>query len=393
MPCRRPGSRRTTTSAQAGGAQVGSVQAGAAWDSPARLRAGAARRVLSGAALAGWLALAPAVMPAPARAAGVSLSETGSTLMLPLLQGWAQGYAKVATDVQVATAGTGSGAGIAGAEDGSVQLGASDAYMSDLDLQHHPGVLNIPLAISAQVVTYNLPGVAGLKLSGPVLAGIYAGSIRDWSAPQITALNPGVSLPQHAIVPIRRSDASGDTFLFTQFLTFSTPAWEDGPGFGLTVAWPDVPGGLTAGSNDAMVQTLGKTPFGVAYVGASLEDAVAAAKLGTAQLQNESGRFVLPTPETVTEAAAALTPRTPPDQRLTLAFAPGDGAYPLINYEYAVVRARQADPAQAAALRNFLLWCVAPGQGTAAGYLDPVHFIALPTAIRALSETQIAKIQ
>ena len=344
--------------------------------------------VVAGTALVACLVLRPGT----GRAADLTLTEGGSTLMLPLLQGWAEGYARV-SGVHLATAGTGSGAGIAAAEDGTVQLGASDAYMSDVEVQQHPGVLNIPLAISAQVLAYNLPGLAApLRLSGPVLAGIYAGDIRDWSDPAIAALNPGVALPRHAIAAIRRADASGDTFLFTQFLSFSTPHWEDGPGYGVTVAWADAAGAPTATGNAGMVQVLSRTPYGLAYVGASLEDALAQSGLGTASLQNEAGRFVLPTPATIEAAAAALTPRTPADQRLTLAYAPGEDAYPLINYEYAVVRSQQRDPAQAAALRNFLLWSIAPGQGTAAGYLDPVHFIGLPTAIRALSELQIAKI-
>ena len=148
----------------------------------------------------------------------------------------------------------------------------------------------------------------------------------------------------------------------------------------------------TAAGNDGMVQALAQTPYGVAYVGASYASDAAAKKLTTALLQNEAGNFVSATPASVTEAAAALTPRTPPDERLTLAFAPGAQAYPLINYEYAMIRVQQANPAQAQALRDFLLWTVTPGQGSDPAYLDQGHFIALPTSIRALSESQIAKI-
>ncbi len=331
--------------------------------------------------------------PPLAHAAGATLTETGSTLMLPLLQAWAEGYGKVSEDVKVTTAGTGSGAGIAAAIEGTAQIGASDAYMSDVEVMQHPGVLNIPLAISAQTVSYNLPDFSGpLKLSGPVLAGIYTGTISDWSDSQIAALNPGAALPHHAIVPIRRDDASGDTFIFTQFLSFSTPGWETGPGFGTTVSWPSAPGMLTAQGNDGMVQSLAKTPYGIAYVAASFADQIASAKLGVAQLLNQSGKFVLPTQDAIMAAAAALTPRTPPDQRLTLVFAPGDTSYPLINYDYAIVRTQQASPDQAAALRDFLIWTVTPGEGSSSAYLDPGHFIALPTSIRALSETQIAKL-
>jgi phosphate transport system substrate-binding protein len=332
--------------------------------------------------------------PGPASAAQLDLVETGSTLMAPLLKLWTQAYQTVAPDVHVATAGTDSGAGIAAAIDGTAQIGASDAYMSDVEMLRHPDILNIPLAISAQVVLTNLPDVAApLRLSGPVLAGIYSGTITDWSDPRIAALNPGVTLPHHTIVPIRRSDTSGDTFLFTQFLTFSTPDWESGPGYGTSVSWPQVAATKAVAGNDGMVQTLAQTPYGVAYVGASYADAAADKKLTVALLRNEAGNFVAPTPADVTEAAARLTPRTPADERLTLAFAPGADAYPLINYEYAIVRQVQPNPAQAQALRDFLLWSITPGQGDDPKYLAQGHFIALPTSIRALSESQIAKIR
>jgi phosphate transport system substrate-binding protein len=328
-----------------------------------------------------------------ARAASQQLTETGSTLMLPLMQRWAEAYGEVSPDTHVATAGTDSGAGIAAAIDGSAQVGASDAYMSDVDVARHPGILNIPLAISAQTVNYNLAGLTkSLRMSGPVLASIYAGSIRDWSDPAIAALNPGTTLPHHLIVPIHRSDASGDTFIFTQFLSFSAAQWDRGPGFGTLIRWPDLPGALTATGNPGMVQTLSHTPYGVAYIGGSFADDIAKAELGTAELQNDDGKFVLPKPNTITAAAAALTPRTPADERLTLVLAPGGDSYPLINYEYAIVRVAQPNAATAEALRNFLLWTVTPGQGADPSYLSPLHFIPLPPSIQALSTYQIAKI-
>jgi phosphate transport system substrate-binding protein len=340
------------------------------------------------------LTIAGAAGGRAARAADATLSETGSTLMLPLMRHWADGYRAASEGVTLTTAGTGSGAGIAAAEDGSAAIGASDAYMSDVEIMRHPGTLNIPLAISAQTVTYNLPGItAPLRLTGPVLAAIYAGSITDWGDPRIAAANPGVALPHHPIVPVRRADSAGDTFIFTQFLTFSTPDWEAGPGFGTTIAWPAVPGMLTATGNDGMVQALAHTPYAIGYVGISFAGRTAEAGLGNAALLNEAGAFVLPDARTVQEAAAALTPRTPPDERLTLAFAPGAASYPLINYEYAIVRAHQPNAAQAKAIRDFLLWAVTPSGGNADAYLKPVRFIALPTAIRALSETQISTIR
>jgi phosphate transport system substrate-binding protein len=344
-------------------------------------------------ALSALVALMFVCAPVMAWAVGLTLTETGSTLMQPLLESWAQTYAKVAPDVQLVTAGSDSGEGVAAVIRGAVLIGASDAYMSDLQMARNPGLLNIPLAISAQTVNYNLPNLTEpLKLSGPVLAGIYAGTIHDWSDPAIAALNPGAALPHSPIVPIRRTDASGDTFIFTQFLSFSTPDWEDGPGFGVSIVWPKVDGVREATGNAGMLQMLAQTPGGIAYIGGSFTDQVVKSGLGTAALQNQDGKFVLPTASTVRAAAAALTPRTPTDERLSLAFAPGPESYPIINYEYAIVRAVQADPAQAAALRDFLLWAITPEKGSAPAYHDPVHFIALPIAIRGLSEEQIAKI-
>jgi len=342
------------------------------------------------------LAMACVLVPASRpHAADLALAETGSTLILPLFNSWVAAYAPHTPSLRMTSAGTGSGAGIAAAIAGQVQIGTSDAYMSDQEAMANHDVLNIPLVISAQTVNYNLPGLHGisLKLSGPVLAGIYSGAVRNWDDPQIAALNPGTRLPHHAIVPIRRGDASGDSFVFTQFLTFSTPDWETRIGYGTTVKWPPVPGSLTASGNSQMVQTCARTPYSIAYIGASFAAEIAKAGLGTAMLQNEDGKFVLPTPATISAAAAALTPRTPADERLTLVFAPGAQSYPLINYEYAIVSSRQPSAQLATALRDFLLWCIAPDGGSAAHFLDPVHFIALPTAIRAKSELQIAAIQ
>jgi phosphate transport system substrate-binding protein len=336
-----------------------------------------------------------------AAAQSVTVAETGSTLIYPLFNAWIAAYSKIDPNVHMTAGATGSGAGIAQAIAKQVQIGTSDAYMSDNQAMANPHILNIPLAISAQTVTANLPELKGstLKLSGPVLVDIYSGKIRDWDAQPIADMNRGVQLPHHAIVPVRRADSSGDTFVFTQFLSFSTSSgdspssWENKIGYGTTVKWPSVPGILTVSSNQEMLQTIARTPYAVGYLGGSFEADANKAGLITAMLQNQDGKFLLPTAATITAAAAELTPRTPPDERLTLVFAPGPNSYPLINYEYAVVSERQPDPQVAAAISNFLLWCISPQGGSAASFLAPVNFIALPTSIRARSEIQIAKIQ
>ena len=177
-----------------------------------------------------------------AHAADITLKETGSTLLFPLFQAWIAGYKSVAPDIDLTAAATGSSAGNQAAIAGSVRIGASDAYLSDEVAARHPNILDIPLAISAEAINYNLPGLNGanLKLDGPTIAAIYSGAVTTWDDPAIKAMNPGVTLPHQTIIPVRRADGSGTTFVFTQFLDFSAQNWEDNPGFGEIVAWPDV---------------------------------------------------------------------------------------------------------------------------------------------------------
>jgi phosphate transport system substrate-binding protein len=336
-----------------------------------------------------------AMAPRMAAAANVTLLETGSTLLYPLFNLWVPKYTAMHPGLRITTQGTGSGTGIAQAISGVAQIGASDAYMSDPQVKKDPNILNIPLAISAQTINYNVPGLnnTNLKFSGPVLAGIYGGKITHWNDPAIAKLNPGVSLPNHGITPVHRTDGSGDTFIFSQYLAFSTPEWANSVGYGTSISWPPVQGGIGAIGNPGMVQASGQTPYSIAYIGVSFHEQIAKAGLGTALLLNRDGNYVLPTPATVGAAASALEAKTPPDERVSLIFAPGANSYPIINYEYAIVNAKQASPDTAAALRDFLSWAVDPSGGNAAEFLDVVNFLPLPDKIAALSKAQIAKIQ
>jgi phosphate transport system substrate-binding protein len=311
-----------------------------------------------------------------------------------LFELWVPAYAATRPGVKINITATNSSEGIKSAIAGIAQIGASDAYMSDEEAERNRQIISVPLAISAQVSNYNIPGLGRtLRLDGPILAGVYAGKIRLWNDSAIVALNPGVPLPQHEIVPIRRDDASGDTFVFTQFLDFSNQRWEDTLGYGLTVDWPIVPGELGATGNDGMVKTLAATPYSVGYVGVSFNRDTSKAGLGTALLKNQSGKFVLPTAETVSAAASALDSRTPPDERLSLVDAPGERSYPLVNYEYTLVSIKQPDPDIAAAIRSFLQWSIAVDGGNEAKYMGAVGLIPLPDFIRAMSEKQIRRIE
>jgi phosphate transport system substrate-binding protein len=342
------------------------------------------------------VAVLAATLPAlPASASDIVLNETGSTLLYPLFQRWVPAYAAKMPAVKITTAATGSGVGIQSAIAGTAQIGTSDAYMSDEEAERNRQIISVPLAISAQTVNYNIPGAGGpaLKLDGTILAGIYSGRIRQWDDASIVTLNPSAKLPHREIVPIRREDASGDTFVFTQFLDFANQKWEDSIGYGTTVAWPTVSGELGAKGNDGMVKTIAATPYSIGYVGISFRDDANKAGVGTVLLKNQNGKFVLPTAETVSAAAATLDPRTPPDERLSLVYAPGDQSYPLVNYEYAMVSVNQPNTETGDALRHFLLWSIAVDGGNAATYLDAVGFIPLPDFIRAMSEKQINRIK
>ncbi len=339
--------------------------------------------------------LAVTLLPAMPARASLTLVESGSTLFYPLFRIWTVQYAKASPGVRITARGTGSEAGVNDAIAGTVQIGASDAFMSDEQIKANPDILNIPLAIGAETVNYNLPGLnkANVRLDGAAIAGIYAGTIRSWDAKQIVDLNPGVTLPHHAIVPIHRRDGSGSTFLFTQYLAFSTPAWEQGPNFGTTITWPNVPGGIAADGNPGMVQATKSTPYSISYVGSSLHGEIAKAGIGTASIGNQAGKFLLPTTDSVRAGAAALDSRTPSDERLSLVYAPGDNSYPLIGYEYAIVSKKQPNPQVALAIRNFLTWSIDSSRGSSPKNMNAVRFIPLPEYIRALTILQIEKIQ
>jgi phosphate transport system substrate-binding protein len=349
------------------------------------------RATLAGLAL---LLAAPLAAAIPAHATDITLTESGSTLLQPLFDIWVPAYAKQHPGVTITTNAIGSGAGEAQALSGQVVIGASDAYLTDAQVREHPDFIDVPLAISAQAVSYNLPGLntPNLRLDGAAIAGIYTGRIRQWDAPAIAALNPGVKLPHQDIIPVHRTDGSGDTFIFTQFLSFSTPSWDSDRGYGTTIDWPAVAGSIGVADNAGMVKALQSTPYSIGYVGVSYTAQLEAGKLGTAMLQNEAGQFVLPTHDAIVAGAAALGVRTPPDERLSLVYAPGERSYPLVSYEYAVVSRRQPSPEQAAALRQFLLWAIVPSE-TKEGYLDQVHFVPLPPHTWELSQAQIQSIQ
>jgi phosphate transport system substrate-binding protein len=338
---------------------------------------------------------ASALLAGVAFADPVRLLESGSSLLFPMFQNqWVPGYNKAHPDVVISPQAGGSGKGISDAIAGIVQIGGSDAYLSDPQMTQNPGMLNIPLAVSSQTVDFNIPGwVQGKRmvLSGPVLAAIYQGTIRNWNDPAIAKLNPGVALPANPIVPIRRSDGSGDTFIFTQFLTQSAgAAWP--LRYGTTINWTAVPGEVGAQGNAGMVSTAGSVPYSIAYIGISSRAAAAKAGLHEAALINQAGKPVVDSVASTAAAVAATAAKTPADERVSLIFGPGAGSYPIINYEYAIVKQAQPSADVAAQLKGFLGWVVDPAGGNATANLDAAGFVPLPAAVRAKSVAQINSI-
>ncbi|MGO9153530.1 phosphate ABC transporter substrate-binding protein PstS [Mycobacterium sp.] len=332
---------------------------------------------------------APAATPATSN---VALSETGATELYPLMNQWVPAYHSKYPNVSISTGATGSGAGISQAAAGTVNIGASGAYLSDGDMSAHKGLMNVALAVSAEQVNYNLPGVSGhLKLNGKVLAAMYEGTIKTWNDPQIAALNPGVNLPATPVVPLHRSDGSGDTFVFTQYLSKQDPGgWGKSPGFGTTVNFPAVPGALGENGAGGMVTGCAATPGCVAYVGVSYLDQANQKGLGEAQLANASGNYLLPDAQSIGAEAASFAAQTPANQVVSLINGPAPDGYPMVNYEYAVVYSDQKDPAVAQTMQAFLNWAV--NDGNAPSFLDQEHMQPLPPAVAKLSDAQIAKI-
>ena len=252
-------------------------------------------------------------------------------------------------------------------------------------------LVNIPLAVAALMVIYHIPDLSPsthLKLNGQVLAQIFAGTITPWERTAIRSLNPGVALPSSAIVPVHRSDASGTEFLFTSYLNAQDPADWSPSLIGTTVAWPAQPAGRGADGSDNMISTVGSSPGAIGYVGVSYLAPVSQAGEGEAALANSAGRYVLPTASTMPRPGLASFTNTPDNGIISLINGSAAQAYPVINYEYAIVSTAQPSAALAQDLRAFLSWALTSGTAQ----LGPVNFQPLPASVVTQAQAQIAKI-
>lgn len=314
----------------------------------------------------------------------VTLQETGSSLLYPAFNAWVNTTNPAWSAFKVTTASTGSGTGISEAVKGAAQIGASDAYMSPSTANANPDAMNIPILISYQDIVYNVPGLntVHLNLSADILAGIYNGTITKWNDNAIATANPGVALPDKAITAIHRSDGSGDTFIFTSFLSKANPQWNSKIGAATSVQWPSIPQPLAEKGNQGMLQGLVNTQYSIAYVAATYNTTIHSDNLGVAHLKNKAGNFVAPTPSNVADAAAQYLSQIPANGTIGLQYAPGASSYPLADMEYVIVLKNQSSPTQALELKAFLSWVVnSESGGSQAKFLNPLDLAPLPASV------------
>ncbi len=320
---------------------------------------------------------APAASAAPA----TDLTGAGATFPYPIFSRWFSAYA-VKTGVHINYQSIGSGGGIRQMIEGLVDFGASEAPLTDDDIAHvrNGRLLQVPMLIGGVVVVYNLPELhKPLHLSPEVVAGIYLGRIRRWNAPEIAALNPGAPLPDADILVTHRSDGSGTTYVFTDWLSRTDAAWAKGPGHARDVKWPI---GVGAKGNEGVAGQVKATEHSIGVV----ELAYAAQnRLAVAALRNRAGQFISPSPAAFLAAAQGVESRlpAPDDFRVALVDAPGRDAYPLASFSWLLLYQRQPDDAKGRALGAFVRWALRTGQADVGALLYAPLPPALVTRIEA----------
>jgi len=320
--------------------------------------------------------------------AGVALTGAGATFPNPIYSKWFSDYAAT-TGVRINYQPLGSGAGIRQLQEQTVDFGASDAPMSDAEMTNARGgdVLHVPTVIGAVVVTYNLPAVTTpLRLTGALVAEIFLGRVTRWNDTRIAALNPGVSLPETSILVVHRSDGSGTSYIFTDFLSAVSPTWKTALGRGKDVQWPT---GLGGKGNDGVSGLVKQTPGSIGYV----ELAYAVQNhLPAALMQNAAGHFVAPSVESATAAAAGVAASLPAttDYRVSIVNAPGaQQAYPIASFTWLLLYTHQPNAAKGRAIVDFVHWALHTGQTSAAS----LQYAPLPPALVTRLDSSLARIQ
>jgi phosphate transport system substrate-binding protein len=303
--------------------------------------------------------------------AQMAINGAGATFPYPVYSKWFDEYAKADPSVRFNYQSIGSGGGQKQILAQTVDFGASDGPMSDDNLAKAPGkIFHIPTVAGAVVMSYNLPGSPKLKLDGDTIAGMYLGQIKKWNDPKLTALNPGTKLPDQDIVVVHRSDGSGTTFIFTDYLSKISPEWKSKAGNNTSVNWPT---GLGGKGNEGVSGQIKQTPGAIGYV--ELIYAIQN-KMPDAQVKNAAGQFVEPTIESVT--AALATAEIPDDFRFSMTNAPGKEAYPISGATWLLVYQQQKDPAKGKKLVEFLKWSMDKGEEMAKN----LNYAPLPESVQ-----------
>jgi phosphate transport system substrate-binding protein len=313
-----------------------------------------------------------------------TLNGAGATFPNPMYSKWFSEYHKVHADVQVNYQPIGSGGGIRQVLAGTVDFGASDMPMTDKQLQEaKTKILNIPTVLGADVPAYNVPGVtAELKFTPEALAGIFLGKISKWNDKAITSVNPGVNLPDKDIIVVHRSDGSGTTFIWVDYLSKISPEWKSQVGADTSVKWPIGMGGL---HNDGVAGMIRQLPGSIGYI-----ELIYAVQnhIMYGSVRNSSGVFVKASLEGVT-AAAASAPKMPADFRVSITNAPGKDAYPISSFTWLLIPAQSKDPAKGKVLADFLNWMVTDGQKLTAA----LDYAPLPDNVAAKVKETIQKVK
>jgi phosphate transport system substrate-binding protein len=316
--------------------------------------------------------------------AQLQLNGAGATFPYPMYSKWFSVYAQVDTSVRFNYQSIGSGGGIKQITEQTVDFGASDGPMSDEQLQAAPArIMHVPTVMGAVVLTYNVEGLStGLKVTPEIIADIFSGRIVKWNDAMIAAANPGVALPPRDIVVVHRSDGSGTSYIFTDYLSKISQNWRDKVGKGTAVSWPV---GLGGKGNEGVTGLVKQTPFSVGYV--ELIYALSN-DLPYASVKNKSGEFVKPSLESVTGAAAGVAADMPEDFRVSITDAPGPAAYPISGMTWLLVYEKQKDAEKGQKLVAFLGWMLRDGQKQA----SDLHYAPLPPAVATKALASLAKI-
>ncbi|MCU1220598.1 MAG: phosphate transporter substrate-binding protein, PhoT family [Candidatus Angelobacter sp.] len=330
------------------------------------------------------MALALAAAMIGSATAETNLNGAGATFPNPIYQKWFSEYHNAHKDVQINYQSIGSGGGIQQLTSGTVDFGASDGPMTDEQLSKVSGkVFHIPTVLGGVVPTYNVNGVAGeLKFTGDVLADIFLGNIKKWNDPRLAKANPGVKFPDEDIVVVHRSEGSGTTYIFTDYLSKVSSAWKDKVGKGTSVNWP---AGLGGKGNESVSGMVKQTEGSIGYV--ELIYAISN-QMPYGSVQNASGSFVKASLDSVTAAAASVKDM-PDDFRVSITNAPGKDAYPISSFTWLLVPAEWSDATKEKAFVDFLTFMIDKGQTMTAA----LQYAPLPTNVATKVKARIKEIK